>query len=246
MNFRTIGASALAMVGAVLIAPGSTSAQQQGAPQAQQMTPQASSALSEQETRSFLDRVEQSVATAVNAQDYAQLIEWMDEYVSDGASFFVSEEIVVGDDRKSFSVATLNKNDMMRLGRIAVGFLSGMPGQSLENYSLDIEVSDVTQVAPGAVTTTARITETASIPVPASRTSGETAPGGQAQPPADPADQQAPAGQAQPEADAAGQQPPTGSFQIASEAQCNMLIRRDGGSDRLMIGMTNCQARTRL
>lgn len=228
MNFRTIVASFLAIVTGCLAHD--AWAQQQGTPQGQQMAPQASPALSEQETRSFLDQAEQSVTEAVNAQDYAQLIEWMNEYVSDGASFFVSEEIMVGDDRKSFAVATLNKNDMIRLGRIAVGFLSGMPGQSIDNYSLDIEVTDVSPVAPGAVTTTARITETASISVPARGTSGASGSGGQAQP----------------QANAAGQQSPTGSFQIASEAFCNILIRRDGGSDRPMIGMTNCQARTQL
>lgn len=145
----------------VFIAAGPIQAQQQ-------------QSLSAEEVKSYLQSAEQELTQAVETGQYQKAIDWSERNIADGASFFVSEEFYVGEVRKSFTVASLNKQDMLQLGRIAVGIMSGMQGQPIENYALNIEVTDVQAIGPDAATVKTRISESGSFAMP-----GATGTGGQ-------------------------------------------------------------------
>ncbi len=53
---------------------------------------------------------------AVRGGQSKRLMEWARKHVADEATFMISAEVYAGEQRKSFSVSTLDKKDVMRLG----------------------------------------------------------------------------------------------------------------------------------
>ena len=173
--------------------------------------------LSEQEVTGFFDRMERNVTEAVEAGAYGRLLEWARTSIADEARFFVSTEIYAEDERKSFTVTSLDKEDVVWLGEIATGMMSAMLGQPVQGYALDLEVIEVDLIGPDAATVSTRIAESVS---DLARPSGE--------------------------GEAGAQNPGAQPMQAGAIADCEHLIRRREAADRLLIGLTTCQVRTRL
>lgn len=169
--------------------------------------------LSVQEVQSFFHSMEQEVMQAMRSGEYARLLDWTENALAEGATFFLSQEIYVGDERKGFAVTSLDKQDMLRLSRVAVGIVSEMQGQAVQDYALDIEVINVDPIGPNAATAATRITESGKLALP-----GEEDP----------------------------QQPRLSPIEIEATAECHHLIQRDRDAGELVMGMTSCEARTRL
>lgn len=179
--------------------------------------------LSAQEVKDFLAAAEQDLTQAVRAGDYERLLDWTENNLAEGAIFSMSQEFYVGDERKGFAVTSLDKQDMLRLGRVAVGAMSGMPDRAVRDYALDIEVVNVDPIGPNAATVTTRIAESGKLALPRGAASGDTASAAAAEP-------------------AAGGD----SIEIEATARCIHLVQRGEAADQLMIGLTTCEARAHL
>lgn len=122
--------------------------------------------LSEQAVKDFLDSAEQEMTQAIKAGEYQRVVDWTRQHVADDATFFVSGEIYVGDQRKGFAVLSLNKKDMLQASQVALGMLSGASGESVQDYFLDIEVVGFHALGAEAATVDTRITEKATLAPP--------------------------------------------------------------------------------
>lgn len=189
------------------------------------------SQLGEEEVSGFFETMKEDVTEAVESGDYESLLQWTEDAIADEATFMASSEMHADGERKSFSVVSLDKEDMTRLGQIAVGVMAGMGGgeQAIEDYSLDIEVGEVTPMGADAATVQVSYTETATLAAPS---------GGEASP------QDGEDAGAAPEGDAAGGGG-SHSLEVQATADCSHVIRR-GDGDTLLIGLSACQARSEL
>lgn len=200
---------------------------------------QAGQNLTQEEVKTFFDRMQQDVTDAVDTGNYDRLLEWSQNGIADEANFAVSNEVYHKDERKSLMVLSLNKEDMMQLGRMAAGFMSGMQGQPMKDYSLHVEITGFTPIGPDAAAVTTEYIESGTLAMPQSQTASagqtdETIQTGSTQAGA----QQAETGDAQ--------QASTQPLQIQAMTECNHVIRRGASSDQLVIGLSNCQAETHL
>lgn len=197
--------------------------------------------LTEDEVQDFFDQMEQDLAEAVQAGDFRRLIEWTRHTIAEEARFSVSNEVYRSGERKSFTVASLDKQDITRLGRAAAGMLSAMQGQSVRDYSLEAEVRGFTLIAPDVANVTTEFTEAGTLSMPDLRMTRadpdaeilETGTGNTAR-------QQAETGSA-PFRETGGR-----SMRIEATAQCEHIVRREPTGYRLVIGLSTCQARTDL
>ncbi len=172
----------LAGSAALLLAAAGAQAQTQQPSQSQ--TPSQEQQLSEQEVQDFLDDAQESMTEAVNSGDFGKILEWTQNSIADGAVFNAGMELYAGDERKGFTSLTLTKDDMVRLGGISAGILSGLQRGAIEDYSLEIEMTDFTPIGPNAAMVRTEIVERgrlsltgASSPAMAGKQSGAAAPG---------------------------------------------------------------------
>lgn len=206
MTIRTSLASALPLAALLLAGPAT----------AQDPSPM----LGEDQVREFLGGLSEDVRQAVEARDAQQIRQWTQETIADGAVFMVSSEVYRDDARKAFTVASLDKEDMLAFQGMGLSALMDQGGPQLQDVSFEIEVRDVQPIGPNAATATTRITESATIA--------------------------APEGEAMAQADQAQDVEATGAIQGArfeSSSDCHHLIQRAPEGDRLQIGMTTCQSR---
>lgn len=193
----------------------------------------------------FFDRMDQNATEAVEAKNFEALLEWAQDHIADEAVFSATNEITIGGERKAFTVVSMDKQDMLRFGRMATGMLSGMQGDGLQDYSLEIAVSQVTPVGADAATVDVQYTETATL----------SAPQGMAAADAGSDDTQTAATEAGEDGDAragetAAAAAPAGeaagrTMTVTATADCTHLMRRGEGGD-LMIGLSSCEARSSL
>lgn len=132
-------------------------------------------ALTRQEVEAYFDQVRQEATEMARAGELDRMVEWIDRNVADGAEFQVSMAIVRGGERKGFAALTLDKQDMRQMG----GLMAGIFGQQqIEDYSLEIEVGEVTAHGPDAATVRTSWTESFTVRVPqgegAERPDGES------------------------------------------------------------------------
>lgn len=198
-----------------------------------------SQGLSEEEVRSFFDTMQQDMTEAVEAGDFERLVEWSQDSVAEEATFTVSNEVYRGDERKSISIVTLDKEDMMRLGQAAAGMMSGMQGQPVQDYSLEIEITDFTPIGTDAANVTAEFTESGTLAVQPPQTADAGQPDETVQTGSVETDGQQ-AGSGEEITQMAGGQ----SLRIEATAQCNHVVHRGETEDQLVIGLSTCQART--
>lgn len=210
MPMRTSLASALPLAALLLAGP--------AAAQDQQM-------LGEDQVRDFLSGLSEDVRQAIETRDAQQIRQWTQETIADGAVFMVSSEIYRDDERTAFSVANLDKEDLVAFQGMGLSAMMDQSGPQLQDVSWDIDVQEVQPIGPNAATVATRITESATI----------AAPEGQAM-----------AGAGETQAGQAQDVQATGAVQAArfeSTSDCHHLIQRAPDGDRLQIGMTTCQSR---
>ncbi|WP_349370212.1 hypothetical protein [Salinarimonas sp.] len=211
MPIRTSLASALPLAALLLAGPAAAQDQMQ--------------MLGEDQVRDFLSGLSEDVRQAVETRDAQQIRQWTQETIADGAVFMVSSEVYRDDERTAFSVANLDKEDLLALQGFGLSSMMDQGGPQLQDVSWEIEVEEVRPIGPNAATVATRITESATIAAPdgqAMAQAGETQ-AGQAQ------DVQA-----------------TGAIRGArfeSTSDCHHLIQRAPDGERLQIGMTTCQSR---
>lgn len=183
--------------------------------------------LSEEEVTSFFDDAERELTQMVEAGEFEQLMGWIEERLADEARFAAGMDTYMGDERKGFSTFALDKEDVTRMGRMAIGILAGLqdPDQAIEDYTLEIEVNEVVPAGPDAATVNAHFTETVTLALPA-----RAAPAEGEDPDVTGATDPAEAGE---------------SITVEATADCQHLVRRNDAGDGLMIGLTTCQAEMR-
>lgn len=164
----------------------------------------------------FFGRMEQDAVRMVRSGAFEELLDWVTDNIAEEATFAVSETFHAADRPKGFAVLFLDRRDVLAFTRSAVGMMSAMPDGALQDYSLEIQVTEVIPAGPDAATATTRIVESGSFVL-----SGGGAPGSAAA------------------ADAA-------PVEMTATAECSHLVRRDAVADRLLLGMTHCQADIRL
>jgi hypothetical protein len=175
--------------------------------------------LTEQEVKRFFDTTEKDMTEAVRGGHWKRLLEWTRKHVANEATFMISAEVYDGDQRKSFSVSTLDKKDMLRLGGLISGAANGMQGHRIQDYDLEMDVTRVDPIGPDAAVVTGRVKE-----------SGKFAMGSAS--------------------DGSGKQTEqkgeSRAVRFEATGECRYLVHRGEEAGQLMIGMTNCQVRTRL
>lgn len=219
----------------------------------------AQEAISEANVADFFDKMDQNVTEAVQAENFEALLQWTQDHIADEAVLSATNEVTMGGERKSFAVVSLTKQDMLRLGRMATGMLSGMQGDALQDYSLEIAVSRVTPIGSDAATVDVQYTETATLSAPQGAATADAGDADTMQTAAtdteaevETADVEAAAAEAVDEAtdaapveampaDEAGGQ----ALKVTGTANCTHLVRRGEGGE-LMIGLSTCEARTAL
>ncbi len=185
---------------------------------------QESTALSQEEVTSFFEDMTQEITTMVGANDFEGMLELTERVIADEAHFYVSIDSYVGDDRKTFSVMSLSKQEVTELGRLALGVMAGAQGQqgAIEDFTLSFDIRDVTPAGADAATVVSHITETATLSFSAGSADGEDAESATAQP-------------------AAGD----GSIAIEAVTDCHMLVRRAEAEGELLLGLSACNASLR-
>lgn len=194
--------------------------------------------LSEQEVQQFFQQAEQTMTRAVKKGDFAQVLDWAEKNIADEATFSASLDLVAGEERKGFVSVTLNKDDVVKLGGVFTGMLSGMHGDAIQDYSLQIEVTDVTPIGSDAAMVRTEITESGTLRMPQVTAAGSKGAAARQQ-------------QEQKQAAQPSGQPPRGqagaqSAEFEAVADCTHLVRRAETGGDLMMGLTNCQGETRL
>jgi hypothetical protein len=116
-------------------------------------------ALSEQEVQNFFRDTEQTITQAMKSGDFAAVQEWAAKHVAEDAAFSPTIEFFGGGERKGFTSLTLNKDDMMKVGGIVGGVLSGPNRQGIEDYSLEITMTDFKHIVPNAALVKTEIRE---------------------------------------------------------------------------------------
>jgi hypothetical protein len=192
---------------------------------------QAQQDLTEEDVRGFFDSARQDLSEAVQSGEFDRVLDWSRNNIADGATFSVSNEFYSGDERKGFAVASLDKQDMMRFGRAAVGMLSGMQDRPIEDYSLEIEVTDVQLVGPNAATVTARFTESGALALADEHMAAASGREDDLQTGSTGAEPQRASGQ---------------TLEFEAAAECSHLVYRGESEDQLRLGMSTCKAETRL
>ena len=174
--------------------------------------------LTEEEVRSYLEQLQEEATEIVRGKEFQRIDEVTDRHIAEGAVFAVTGEMMKNDRRKTFMAATLEREDVMALKHKAVGMMQGI---DIEDYTLDVEVSEVRAHGPGAATVKATWTDGGAIsPAADGKTRrGATAP------------------------EATGQQPEARRLTFERSFECHHVIQREG--EQLKIGLTTCQGEVR-
>lgn len=191
--------------------------------------------LSEQEVEAFLEQTEQSMTQAVQNADFDKVLDWTENRIAEDANFSMALEIFAGDERKGFTSLSLSKEDLVKLGGISAGVLSGMKKDAIEDYSLEIEMTDFTPIGPNAAFVQTKMTERGRIAFP-EKDSGETAGA-----PDSASSAQSSTADTRPRGQAGGQ-----AAEMEGTVQCSHIIQRSEGSQDLQMGLTNCKGEARI
>lgn len=115
------------------------------------------------EVEAYFEQVEQEATELVRADQLERMVEWIDENFADGAVLQANMNIIHGEVQKGFLAMKLEKDDLLRVG----GMFAGPFGQmEFEDFSLEVEVSDVIPHGSGAASVTTRWTERFTLALP--------------------------------------------------------------------------------
>ena len=96
--------------------------------------------ITEEEVRAYLEQLQQEAMEIVRGKEFERIDEVTERHIAEGAVFAVTGEIMKEGRRKTFMAATLEREDVMALKHRAVGVMQGI---DIEDYTLDVEVSEV-------------------------------------------------------------------------------------------------------
>jgi hypothetical protein len=216
---------------------------QQQTPQQQQ--DQSGQQLSNRDARQFMQRVERDINQIMQSGNLDRLRQWTLATIADGAVFSGTREFNADGQRKVFVNATLTKQDIVRLARLAMGTMSEFT-EPQQDFNFNIQVLNVQPIGDSAALVKTRVTESQTIGGP--RTTG-TARFGQ--------DRQDQFTQGAGERDADdqvsrrqrgqqfGQRGQQGA-QLETQAMCTHLLKRSEDGGRIQVAMQTCDAETQL
>jgi hypothetical protein len=220
---------------------------QQQTPQQQQ--DQSGQQLSNREARQFMQRVERDVNQIMQSGNLDRLRQWIQNTIADGAVFSGTREFNADGQRKVFASATLTKQDILRLERLALGSMSEF-SELQQDFNFNIQVLNVQPVGDSAALVKTRVTESRTIG--GSRTTG-TARFGQRQQSDDRQDQFT-QGAGDRDADEQvgrrqrgqqfGQRGQQQGAQLETQAMCTHLLKRSDDGGRIQVAMQTCDAET--
>src|SRR5262245_59409201 len=219
--------------------------------QQQQQEQLGQSQLSSREVRQFMQRVERDINQILQSGNLDRLRQWTQSNIADGAVFSGTREFYVDGQRKLSVNATLTKQDIMRLQRLAMG---SMPEFSdlQQDSNFNIQVLSVQPIGDSAALVKTRVTESRTIGGP--RTTGSARFGQRQQ--FDDRQDQVTQGAGDRDADDQqsnrrqrgqqfGQRGQQGTVQLETQGLCTHLLRRDDGG-RIQVAMQTCDAETQL
>jgi hypothetical protein len=135
----------------------------------QQQQDQSGQQLSNREARQFMQRAERDINQIKQSGSLDRLRQWSEDTIADGAVFTGTREFNVDGQRKVFVNATLTKQDIMRLARLAMGTMSEF-NEPQRGFNFNIQVLNVQPIGDSAALVKTRITESETIGGP--RTTG--------------------------------------------------------------------------
>jgi len=230
-----------------------TQQQIQQQPQQQQQDQLGQSQLSGREARQFMQRVERDVNQILQSGNLDRLRQWTQGNIADGAVFSGTREFYVDGQRKLSVNATLTKQDIMRLERLAMGSLSELSDLQ-QDSNFNIQVLSVQPIGDSAALVKTRVTESRTIGGP--RTTGSARFGQRQQfddrqdqvtqgaGDRDADDQQSNRGQRGQQFGQRGQQ--QGIVQLETQGLCTHLLRRSDDGSRIQVAMQMCDAETQI
>jgi hypothetical protein len=215
----------------------------------QQQQDQSGQQLSNREARQFMQRVERDVNQIMQSGNLDRLRQWTQATIADGAVFSGTREFNADGQRKVFMSATLTKQDIMRLARLAMGTMSEFSDLQ-PDFNFNIQVLNVQPIGDSAALVKTRVTESQTIGGP--RTTG-TARFGQRQQFDDRQDQST-QGAGERDADDQtgrrqrgqqfGQRGQQQGAQLETQALCTHLLKRSDDGGRIQVAMQTCDAET--
>lgn len=213
----------------------------------QQQTPQQqqeqSGQLSNREVRQFMQRVERDVNQIMQSGNLDRLRQWTQATIADGAVFTGTREFNADGQRKVFVNATLTKQDIMRLARLAMGTMSEFT-EPQQDFNFNIQVLNVQPIGDSAALVKTRVTESQTIGGP--RTTGAARVGqdqftqGAGDRDADDQSNRRQRGQQ------FGQRGQQQGAQLETQAMCTHLLKRSEDGSRIQVAMQTCDAETQL
>jgi hypothetical protein len=210
---------------------------QQQTPQQQQ--DQAGQQLSNREARQFMQRVERDINQIMQSGNLDRLRQWTQATIADGAVFSGTREFNADGQRKVFVSATLTKQDIMRLARLAMGTMSEFSDLQ-QDFNFNIQVLNVQPIGDSAALVKTRVTESQTVGGP--RTTGTarqdqfTQGAGERD-----ADDQFTRRQRGQQFGQRGQQQ---GLQLETQAMCTHLLKRSDDGGRIQVAMQTCEAET--
>ena len=221
---------------------------QQSPQQQQQQQDQSGQQLSARDVRQFMQRVERDINQIMQSGNFDRLRQWTQSNIADGAVFSGTREFYVDGQRKLSVNASLTKQDIMRLERLAMG---SMPEFSdlQQDSNFNIQVLSVQPIGDSAALVKTRVTENKTIGSPRN-----TARFGQRQQFQDQTtqgaadrdfdDQQSNRPQRGQQFGQRGQQ--QGTVQLETQGLCTHVLRRSDDGSRIQVAMQTCDAETQL
>ena len=219
------------------------SAQQPTQQQTQQQQQDQSGQLSSREVRQFMQRIERDVNQLMQSGNIDRLRQWTQSNIADGAVFSGTRDFFVDGQRKLSVNATLTKQDIMRLARLATGTMSEF-GEPQQDFNFNIQVLNVQPIGDSAALVKTRLTESQTIG--GARTTGAARVG----------QDQSTQGAGERDADDQftrrqrgqqfGQRGQQQSAQLETQAMCTHLLKRSEDGSRIQVAMQTCEAETQL
>lgn len=176
------------------------------------------SMLDEARIVAFVQGIAEDIRPAIESQDVAWIRQWTQDTIADTAVFMVSSEVYRDGERTVFTVANLDKQDLLELQTLALSSMTGQGGGALRDIAFEIDVVSVDPIGPNAAAVETRITESATLPAPT---------------------ENAAASATTQDVDATGS---VAGARFESTSTCHHIVQTTIEGDTLQIGMTTCQS----
>ena len=99
------------------------------------------------EAEAYFQQVQRETMEIMRQKELGRIAGWIGQNIADGAVFQASMNIFHNGNRKGFMDLSLLKEDLQRVGGV---FAGSFRPQDVEDYSLDVVVSEVAPLGPGA------------------------------------------------------------------------------------------------